>query len=211
MQGAGQAGVRDADAPGQRVGELAPGPGVEQQRRGDARNARGHHVAHEDGVVAARVAVAHPAVDPGGGVGQDRAAGRAGQPVSLRETVGHLGFHSGEPAAEADVVAAEHVDGEHAVAVQQFMGAQPPVDADQHQGRIQADAAEGTRRHAVAAGRAGCGDYPDTARPAGQYLPKGAPVHGGCHRHPRSRRVSREFPQWNVVTKSVTTGPKGCQ
>jgi hypothetical protein len=143
---------------------------VEEQRRGAAGDLGGQHLAHEDGVVAARVGVRDPAVQPGQRPAEHGGTGGRGGPRPAGEPVARVA--AGEPVADAALVLAEEADGEHAAALDQPVRVDVLGEADQHQRRVEADTAERAGRHAVPAVPGGGGDDRDAGRPLAEHRPE---------------------------------------
>ena len=148
------AGVEHDRVVGQLVGELAPGAGVEQQRRGEARGVGGEHLADEDGVVAAGVGVDDRQSTQPSASASTGDAGLGGAEVEPVEPLVHLAAeHAGEALAELGLVLAEDVDGEDAGGVDEVVRRDRAGQADRDQRRVEAHAGERRRGHAVPAGR----------------------------------------------------------
>ena len=133
-------------------------------------------LAEHDQVIAGQVRLLQCALERRGGADEDRAAGEAcleGHILEHRRT-GRAAPVS-EPAGEVVLPGGQHIDGERAGTVDQTGGAAGPVQAYEHEERVQGNRGEGVDRHAVHdAVAAGHGDDCDSGGERGH-----SPAEGG--------------------------------
>jgi hypothetical protein len=103
------------------------------------------HQADGDGMAAGLDQIDQTTFEPGGGIGQDRRAGRADRPIAdgKARLAGGL---AGETLRKIAVLRLQDIDGEDAGAADVFQGARAAVDAAEELRRLGADRADGGRR-----------------------------------------------------------------